>query len=153
MFYNKPWPFTYDGDWLHDQDEEETKMPNLNFLDETAPTQIEFYAAGVQFRPNWKEALNMLKEGEELLLIPEPTNPHDGEAVALHSFSGTFLGYVPASKANKKNLWVLERLDQAKELTTTVLEVNPLANPWHALKVEVREGGQDSEASEASEAS
>ncbi len=23
LFYNKPWPFLYEGDWLHDQDEEE----------------------------------------------------------------------------------------------------------------------------------
>jgi hypothetical protein len=26
LFYNKPWPFLYEGDWWHDQDEEEDYM-------------------------------------------------------------------------------------------------------------------------------
>ena len=26
MFYNKPWPFTYDGDWWIDQDEDEDNL-------------------------------------------------------------------------------------------------------------------------------
>lgn len=110
---------------------------NLDFLDATTPEGVKFYAAGIQFRPEWRENLASLEEGDELLLIPEPTNKFDPNAIQICSFSGVFLGYVPAKKGNEKNLWVKEKLLEGKQLKAIALEVNIEASPWQALLVEI----------------
>jgi len=110
---------------------------NLDFLDATTPEGVKFYAAGIQFRPEWRENLASLEEGDELLLIPEPTNKFDPNAIQIYSFSGVFLGYVPAKKGNEKNLWVKEKLLEGKQLKAIALEVNIEASPWQALLVEI----------------
>ena len=94
-----------------------------------------FYAAGVKFRPDWIENLTKLEEGEELLLIPEPTNKYDENAVKICSFEGVFLGYVPAKTG--ANTWVLDALYEGKGVKTTVKKVDPFDEPWQALLVEV----------------
>jgi len=94
-----------------------------------------FYAAGVKFRPDWKENLGKLEEGEELLLIPEPTNRFDENAVKVCSFEGVFLGYVPAKTG--ANNWVLDALYEGRRIKTTVKKVDLFAESWQALLVEV----------------
>lgn len=99
---------------------------------------VTFYAAGVQFRKGWRKALAALEEGEELFLVPEPTNKFDENAVQLCSGNGIFLGYVPAKGGLvAKNLWVLKAFEEGKLLRATVVATNPDADPWNALLVEV----------------
>jgi hypothetical protein len=52
------------------------------------------YLAGVGYRPGARERLGALVAGEVLRLVPEPTNPHDRNAVAVYD-GDLHLGYVP----------------------------------------------------------
>ena len=114
----------------------ETK-PEYDFEFNFAPQlSRKFYAAGVKFRPNWIENLTKLEEGDELVLIPEPTNKFDENAVKICSFEGVFLGYVSAKTG--ANTWVLDALYEGRGVTTTVKKVDPFAEPWQALLVEVQ---------------
>jgi hypothetical protein len=128
--------------WVKKNGERREKMNkqeenNLDFLETEAPKEIKFYAAGVQFREGWRENLMDLEEGEELFLVAEPTNKYDPNAVQILSRAKIFLGYVPAKKGNEKNLWVVERLEEGKQLKAVILEVNPEAKPYQALLVEI----------------
>jgi hypothetical protein len=66
---------------------------------------------------NWRLLLGSLREGVEVKraveveLIPEPSNPHDGNAVKM-VVEGCHLGYLPAeiAKLNSKQLLALEAL-------------------------------------------
>ena len=53
------------------------------------------YIAGAPYHTGAREAIAKLRRGEELVLIREPSNPHDLNAVAVHAADGTKLGYVP----------------------------------------------------------
>ena len=109
---------------------------SLDFLDQEPEKKIEFYAAGVQFREGWRENLKALKEEDELFLVPEPTNKFDDCAVKIVSKAEVFLGYVPAK--TRKNIWVLDRLFEGKQLFATVLSSLPESKPYQALLVEVK---------------
>jgi hypothetical protein len=51
---------------------------------------------------------DILARGERLALRPEPRNPHDANAVAVHRTSGLMLGYIPR-EANEPIARLLER--------------------------------------------
>lgn len=53
------------------------------------------YIAGAPYHPGARETIAKLRKGEELVLVREPSNPHDRNAVAVHAADGTKLGYVP----------------------------------------------------------
>lgn len=53
------------------------------------------YIAGAPYHPGAREAIAKLRRGAELVLVREPSNPHDRNAVAVHDSDGTKLGYVP----------------------------------------------------------
>lgn len=53
------------------------------------------YIAGAPYHTGAREAIAKLRGGEELVLVREPSNPHDRNAVAVHAADGTKLGYVP----------------------------------------------------------
>jgi len=124
---------------------EETKLQEEEAVSSVSPEDFDFdlapqlsrkfYAAGVKFRSDWKENLGRLKEEEELLLIPEPTNKFDENAVKICSFEGVFLGYVPAKIGANK--WVLDALYEGRGVKATVKKVDLFAEPWQALLVEV----------------
>lgn len=54
---------------------------------------------GSGFHPGAPEAVRRLKRGEELMLLREPANPHDRNAVAVLTQDGQKLGYVPRQDA------------------------------------------------------
>ena len=107
---------------------EETKMTDEKL-------NLEFYVAGVKFRKDWKKNLEVLDEGDELTLIPEPDNRFDPFAVKIVQYQGIMLGYVPAKTGEAKI--VSTALKEGKSLTATVVEVSPDFEPWTALKVSV----------------
>lgn len=100
----------------------------------------EFYAAGVKFRPNWKDNLEVLEIGEELILEPEPTNRFDKNAIKLLSKYGddvVFHGYVPAKTGEA--LVIAQYLKEGMKLKATITELAPDFEPWQALRVKVEE--------------
>lgn len=51
------------------------------------------FVAGI---PHRNPDLSVVLTGHDLVVVPEPENPHDPEAIKLiHQLSGQFLGYVP----------------------------------------------------------
>lgn len=56
------------------------------------------YTAGVAYRPGSRERLASLIPGEALILMREPSNLYDKNAVAVYD-GGMHLGYVPAVDA------------------------------------------------------
>jgi len=104
----------------------------------TEKLNLIFYAAGVKFRPNWKNNLMELTTGEELALVPEPDNKFDKNAVKIVSkLDGTHLGYVPA-KTGEAAI-ISSALAAGRELKAIVFELLPEFEPWKALEVEVKE--------------
>ena len=90
-------------------------------------TKLQFFIAGVQFRPKEEIATAMehIEVGNELLLEAEPTNKYDSSAVQIiYNLDTTyiFLGYVP-----KKYSTLVTDMIKNKSAKCTVTQVNPLA--------------------------
>lgn len=61
-----------------------------------------FHLKGLEYRrPKATKIYNSLKEGEKVLLVKEPTNPYDENAVKVYATNGEHLGYVPREKAKE----------------------------------------------------
>lgn len=54
---------------------------------------------GARYYEGVVKATAKLKKGEEVLLIRETNNPHDKNAVTVHTIEGQKLGYVPRQDA------------------------------------------------------
>ena len=76
-----------DGKWFRGDD-----WRRVMRLKERAAVKI-VAVAGTSFRVQAIDAA-MRKRGVRTALVPEPTNPHDSEAVAVH-VNGEHVGYVP----------------------------------------------------------
>ena len=105
-----------------------------------------FYVAGVQFRPRQEinEAVESLKAGDVLSLLPEPSNKFDPNAVKImQELKGDeeaktegvsrFLGYVPKKFSSE----VSAMLGIGAPVVCTVDEVNPSAKTYEMFKVTV----------------
>lgn len=99
-----------------------------------------FYIAGVQYRPkeDINKAMKIIKVGDELDLIPEPTNKFDPNAVQicyedLESPNFIHLGYVP----KKFSAEVAGLLEIGIDLNCIVEEINPEKKPWEMCKVRI----------------
>lgn len=57
--------------------------------------QLRTAIVGGQYHPGALERARKLKARERLVLMREPTNPHDKNAVAVMTEDGLKLGYVP----------------------------------------------------------
>jgi hypothetical protein len=72
-----------------------------------ATTLFDFAIAG-----GWYHGLDQVRDtlayGEHLVLRPEPQNPHDANAIAVHRTRGLMLGYIPR-EANEPIARLLER--------------------------------------------
>jgi len=108
---------------------EETKV--------TEKLSMEFFAAGVKFRKGWKENLEALEEGQELFLVPEPTNKFDKYAIKIMSPAGVQLGYVPAKTGEA--LILSQAITSGKIFKATATELAIDFEPWRALQVLVEE--------------
>ena len=98
---------------------------------------IEFFVAGVKFRKGWKENLEALEEGQELILVPEPTNKFDKYAIKIMSPEGVMLGYVPAKTGEA--LILSQAITSGKRFKATATELAVDFEPWRALQVLVEE--------------
>ena len=99
-----------------------------------------FYVAGVQFRPKGDITLasNILKEGDKLFLLPEPTNKFDPNAVRIIFDNGGvqfMLGFVP----KKFSASVSAVIEVGVKLDCILTTFNPSAKPWEMLEVEIVE--------------
>lgn len=54
-----------------------------------------FFARGIRHLPGADEAVDTLQVGDQLLLIPEPTNPVNPRAVLLNTRTDTSVGWAP----------------------------------------------------------
>lgn len=94
-----------------------------------------FFIAGVQHH-QYKEIFNDVVVGDSLLLIPEPTNKFDPNAVRIEygrHDKQTMLGYVP-----KKFSSEVASAFEIFRLECELVEFDKSAKPWEMFKVEIR---------------
>lgn len=96
-----------------------------------------FFIAGVQHH-QYKSVFGDITEGNNLMLIPEPDNKFDPNAVQI--FFDNFdkqamLGFVPKKFSSE----VSAMLEVGKRLECVLVEFNRDAKPWELFKVEIRE--------------
>ena len=101
--------------------------------------QFEFYVAGVQHH-GLHTILQEVQEGDDLLVIPEPTNKYDKNALkivyeSLADKTPVMIGYVPG----KLSAQVSAFLDSCEGISCKVLEFNPTAKPWNQIKIIIKE--------------
>lgn len=99
-----------------------------------------FYVAGVQFRPGAAEVIRGIKEGDELELIPEPTNKYDPNAVAIY-FGEDHIGYVPKKFSSE----ISAMIETEPDTTCVATQVNPKNKMWEMLEVEIIKPEESSE--------
>lgn len=98
--------------------------------------ELEFFIAGVQHH-RIKDVFNDLSEGDNLMLVPEPTNKYDPNAVRIEFATyekQAMIGYVPKKFSAK----VSAILTVAK-LECVLTEFNKSAKPWEQAKVVIKE--------------
>lgn len=98
----------------------------------------EFYIAGVKFH-QLKNVIDILSEGDNLMIIAEPTNKFDPNAVRLEyidaGYNLVMLGFVPKKFSSE----VAAALKIGKELKCTLIKLDKKAKTWEQAKVEIRE--------------
>lgn len=103
--------------------------------------KFQFFIAGVQFRPKEEiaRAIDQMDIGDELLLVPEPDNKYDPNAIKILShvfdpasdeYDLVFIGYVP-----KKYSKLIAVLIIAGDIECTVTQVNPEAKSHMMIEV------------------
>lgn len=94
-------------------------------------SELSFYVAGVQHH-NIKHVIDELETGDELDLVPEPTNQYDPNAVAVQ-YEGVMIGYVPKKHSAEVSAW----LELGDDLICEITTLKPHENPWAQLKVTI----------------
>ncbi len=121
--------------------EEDSRSENVEEIKESKQL-FKFYIAGVKFH-QYKTILNDITEGDNLQLIPEPTNKSDPNAVQLHfdnSTKAAFIGFVPKKFSSE----VSGLLEIGKDLECVLTTFTKLASTWEMFEVEIREIGDAS---------
>lgn len=96
-----------------------------------------FYIAGVKFH-SLKKCIGELKKGDNLELVPEPSNRFDPNAVRIeyNSEIDTFMtGYVPKKFSSE----IAGMIAIGTGLECKIIQLTPTAKPWEMCKVEVKE--------------
>lgn len=96
-------------------------------------SEKKFYIAGVQHHL-LNTVINQLEEGDELDLVPEPTNKFDPNAIRIE-YDGVMCGYVP----KKFSAEVAALLGMEAELSCTITKLTPSAKPWEQCEVIIKE--------------
>ena len=91
----------------------------------------EFYVAGIKFH-GLHTVIYDMNAGDKLDLVPEPSNPHDPNAIKI-KYNGVMLGYVPRKYSQEIAPWI----NPEANCTCTVIETDPGASTWNQLKVQV----------------
>ena len=99
--------------------------------------EIKFFIAGVQFHPGAAAAIRKLSEGDEVYLVPEPTNKYDLNAVRIENEEGVLLGYVP--KVFSSKVAALLEVDPCECLVETV---TPNAKTYEMCRVVIRQSDE-----------
>ena len=142
LFYNKPYPFPYNGDHWEDPEDRYLGMKevhNLNYGkgEKTMEEKFKFFVAGVKFHQA-KECLSRLEEGMTLMMVPEPTNKYDANAVMLiaHIEDDEFmLGYAPMKISSAVSAF----LEYAEGPICVLTKVDPTSKTWTQLEVAIGE--------------
>jgi len=98
---------------------------------------MKFYIAGVKFH-SYKSILNDIVEGDNLMLVPEPENKFDPNAVQIHfnNFNkAAFLGFVPKKFSSEVSAWI----EVGKLLECILIGFNKSASTWEMFEVEIKE--------------
>ena len=95
-------------------------------------SEKKFFIAGVQHH-QMASVIKDLSEGDELDIVPEPTNQYDPNAVRLE-INGTMLGYVP----KKFSAEVSAMLEADPDLECIITMLNKNAKPWEQCEVVIR---------------
>ena len=100
-------------------------QPTTRILIQSSPL------AGFQFHEG-KDLWDKLKVGDALVLVREPDNPHDTNAVRVH-WNGHMLGYVPRAE----NTAVARQLDRGNKLEARIVRLTKHRDPWKRIEFEV----------------
>lgn len=87
--------------------------------------------AGFQYyqgRQLWED----MKVGDALVLVREPDNPHDTNAVRVE-WQGHRLGYVP----RRENAAVAQHMDRGGRVEARISRLREHHNPWQRIEFEV----------------
>lgn len=90
------------------------------------------HVAGTGYQDGAKEAGEELKDGDIMVLLREPDNPHDALAIQVLDEKSRKLGYVP----RKKNE-VVARLMDAGKLVFGKVENHEVQDEWLRIKIRV----------------
>lgn len=90
-----------------------------------------FFVAGFQHYDG-ALALDRIKVGSQVELVPEPDNPYDCNAIELR-FDDVKLGYVPAGK--NEMIALMAFYGHADAFEARVLQVDPSVDPWEQVRV------------------
>jgi hypothetical protein len=96
-----------------------------------------FFIAGVQYH-QLSSVINDIAEGDNLVLVPEPDNKFDPNAVRIEFVSSdkkAFIGFVPKKFSSE----VAAALEIGKVLKCILVTLNKSAKPWEQAEVEVRD--------------
>jgi hypothetical protein len=73
-----------------------------------------------------------MRVGDVLVLVREPQNPHDANAVRVE-WKGQALGYVP----RRDNADVARQMDRGEKLQARIIRLTEARNPWQRVQFEV----------------
>jgi hypothetical protein len=79
-----------------------------------------------------KELWDEMKVGDALVLVREPANPHDGNAVRVE-WKGHQLGYVP----QRENRAVARHMDRGGRVEARISKLQKHPNAWQRIEFEV----------------
>ena len=115
----------------------QNEIPGMNQQEDTTPL-YNFYVRGVQFH-QLKTVIDKIKVGDVLMLVLEPTNRFDPNAIRIEfdnvdEGNEVMLGYVPKEQAAEVGADLI-----VSHLQCTVTEVNKDEKPWKQLRVKIEE--------------
>lgn len=58
---------------------------------------------GVTYQSGYPQTIHDLNNGDDAVLVREPDNPHDSEAIRVTTKTNQAIGYIPAQVAKKLN--------------------------------------------------
>lgn len=106
-------------------------------MEEVKETTHKFFIAGVKHH-QLHTVINDISEGDNLMLVPEPTNKFDPNAVRIEFATfekQAMLGYVPKRFSSE----VSAMIELGKPLECVLVKLNKTAKPWEMAEVEIRE--------------
>jgi len=98
---------------------------SIKILVQSSPLAGFQYYAGAELWPD-------MREGDKLVLVREPDNAQDANAVRVE-WRGRKLGYLPRAE----NRGVAAEMDRGTAVAARIARLTPHRNPWRRLLIEV----------------